>query len=292
MDRQQIFKQPSFIPLFEDYKRFKGKKICITGAEGVLGKILAERFSSHQIESLKYSGDVLDKKSLAAFFKKHEFDYFFHFAAIVPVAQVEADPLYAFDVNVQGTYNVCTNIIKNCPKCRVFLASSSHVYSTSDEPLSTGSPTHPPTFYGRTKLAAEQICLPLLQHLNISHCIARIFSFGSVHQQEPYLVPTLTQKIQNCQSNDIIEVINPDSVRDIMDAETVVDCVLHLASFAFDGVINIGSGCGLSIREIAYTVADWLGKRIRVEGDNRDTPNTLIANIDPLERLLTKKDNK
>ena len=102
------------------------------------------------------------------------------------------------------------------------------------------------------------------------------------------MVPTLARKIQDCHPNDIIKVINPDSIRDIMDAETVIDCVLHLVAADFDGIINIDSGQGMTVRQIAYAVADWLGKKIRVEGVNRSEPNTLVANIGPLERLLMK----
>jgi UDP-glucose 4-epimerase len=292
MERHQLFEQPPFIPIFEDYADFKGCCVGITGHKGVLGTILHKRMLDNDIRTEPYDGDILDVKSLADWFAGNKFSRFFHFAAIVPVNVVENDALAAYEANVIGTYNICKHIIKTQSDCWLFLASSSHVYKMPDvehsQPLSVDNMGGPENFYGASKLAAEQIARPLLKQYNISYCIGRIFSFSSVLQQEPYLVPTLIKKIEKMPDGGVLEVVNPDSVRDIMDAETVIDCILHLARNNFKGTINIGSGRGASIADIACHIAKLIGKNIVIQGATKTKPDFLVADIQELKKVVSR----
>ena len=292
MKRPQFFEQPAFIPIFTDYSHFLGKCIGITGQSGLLGGILSERLTTHNVHVEAYPGDITDIISLGIWFRKHHFDYFFHFAAIVPVSQVMYDPLKAYSVNVIGSYNICNQIIETQAKCWLFLASSSHVYKgrpISGEPvLKVGSVEEPDTFYGVTKLAAERISSPILDQYKVDYCIGRIFSFSSMTQKEPYLVPTLRRKIEEIAENGVLEIINPDSVRDLMDAATVIDCVLHLAQKRFKEVLNIGSGRGMSIKDIGDHIMKLLGKKIQIRGVNKSQPESLVADVQTLKQVLSE----
>jgi len=292
MKWSQLFEQPAFIPVFTDYSHFLGKCIGVTGRSGLLGGILSERLAAHNVNVEAYPDDITDITSLRAWFRKHRFDYFFHFGAIVPVNQVMDDPLKAYNVNVIGSYNICSQIIEAHRNCWLFLASSSHIYKCSPisgEPaIKVGSAEEPETFYGVTKLAAERICGPILDQYKVDYCIGRIFSFSSVTQQEPYLVPTLRREIEETPENGVLEIINPDSVRDIMDADTVIDCVLHLAQKRFKGIINIGSGKGMSIKDIGCNIMKLLGKKIQIRGVNKSEPNSLVADVQTLKQVLSE----
>ncbi len=293
MKRMQYFEQPAFIPIFTDYGHFLGKCIGITGQSGILGGILSERLTTRNVRVEAYPFDITDVTTLNVWFKKHNFDYFFHFAAIVPVSQVMHDPLRAYDVNVIGSYNICNHIIKTQEDCWLFLASSSHVYKGSpisgEQILKVGSAEEPDSFYGVTKLAAERISRPILDQYKVDYCIGRIFSFSSMAQKEPYLVPTLRRKIAEMAPNDVLEIINPDSVRDIMDADTVIDCVLHLAQKRFNGILNIGSGKGMSIMDVGYHIMELLGGKNQIRGVNKSQPNAFVADIQTLKQVLAEK---
>ena len=292
MKRSQLFEQPAFIPVFTDYGHFCGKCVGITGQSGVLGETLSRRLVAYNINVEAYEGDITDIVSLMDWFRKYCFDYFFHFAAIVPVCQVIDDPLRAYNVNVIGSYNICNHIIKTQKNCWLFLASSSHVYKanhvTEGLTLKIGAAEKPDTFYGVTKLAAERICTPILDHYNVDYCIGRIFSFSGTAQKEPYLVPALRRKIEDPPQHRVLEIINPDSVRDIVDAETVIDCVLHLAQKRFKGIINIGSGKGMSIKDIGFHIMKLLGKKIQIRGVDTTQPNSLVANVQILKQILSE----
>jgi nucleoside-diphosphate-sugar epimerase len=86
----------------------------------------------------------------------------------------------------------------------------------------------------------------------------------------------------------MLEIINPDSVRDIMDADTVIDCVLHLAQSGFKGTLDIGCGYGISIKDIAYRICKLLGKKIHISGVNKGEPNSLVANVETLKQVLSE----
>lgn len=292
MKRSQIFEQPDFIPIFKDYSHFLGKCIGITGQKGILGGILSRRLTSHNVHIEAYPGDITDTTSLEGWFRELHFDYFFHFAAIVPVSQVMDNPLKAYDVNVIGSYNICKQIIETQPNCWLFLASTSHIYKgkaiSGESTLAVNSAEKPDTFYGVSKLAAEQISSPILNQYGVDYCIGRIFSFSSQNQKEPYLVPTLYREIKELPEDGVLEIINPDSVRDIMDADTVIDCVLYLAKNRFKGMLDIGSGKGMSIKDIGYHICKSLGKKIQIRGVNKVEPNSLVANVETLKQVLSK----
>lgn len=290
MMREQFFNQPSFIPPFEDYTFLEGKHVGFTGHKGVLGSIISKRLKKQNIMATPYGGDISDPKSLNRWFNKYSFDYFVHFAAIVPVAEVRDDPLKAYEVNAIGTYYICREIIKTQTSCWLFIASTSHIYKNqsvgSIKPLNENSVKEPVTVYGMTKLLAEQISIPILELYKIPYCIGRIFSFTSVTQKEPYLVPTLHRKIETVPKNGIMNIVNPDCIRDMVDAETVIDCVFHLAFNYFKGIINIGSGEGKRIIDIARHIARLTNKKLHFQGINEKEPDSLVADVELLRKVL------
>jgi UDP-glucose 4-epimerase/GDP-4-dehydro-6-deoxy-D-mannose reductase len=244
MARDQLFEQPGFIPVFSETGRFAGMSVGITGSRGVLGRILASRLQRHDIQVFPYSGDVTDSEALATWGRQHKLNLFFHFAAIVPLETVNRDPARALAVNAGGAHQTCREVLRSNPSCWVFLASSSHVYrplpARAPRPLKVGDLEEPGSVYGRTKLAAEHLCRQFLEAEKASYCIGRIFSFSHSSQGEPYLVPTLMRKILEAQPGQRVSVANASALRDIMDAETVIDAVLHLALRRAQGTLNIG----------------------------------------------------
>ena len=282
MARPQLFDQPDFIIADPDCSFFGGKVVGFTGHRGVLGGILYERLQKKGIDVRTYLGDVTKTDELGEWFKQQSFDYFFHLAAKVPVGYVENNLFSAYDSNVIGTFNVFRWIAETQKQCWIFFGSTSHVYAAPTSDVASGminedANLNPTSLYGATKLHAENMIRLISPRMNLPVCIGRIFSFSHVTQKEPYLVPSLLTKMGAIKDGESLEIINPDCVRDILDAETVVDCMIQLARNAFRGVVNVGSGEGLAVRDIAYRMAKREGKFIRVEGQNRQPPNAIVA---------------
>ncbi len=275
---------------FTDFSSFHGASIGMTGHRGVLGRLLHERLQANGIVVTTFDDDVNDSAALQRWWDAKNFRYFFHLAAVVATVRVDADPLRAYETNAIGAFNVCKQAVLNSPDCWLFHASSSHVYKSTPTatPVTEDAALEPQTFYGVTKLAAERLIEPLLQRMSADYCIGRIFSFSHASQQAPYLVPSLRQRIATLNDGDTLSVMNPSAVRDIQDAESIIDCILHLAARRARGIVNIGTGVGTSVHDIAVQLARELNKRIRIEGVDRDTPGALIADTTRLRRLLTE----
>ena len=288
--RKQLFEQPSFLPEFNEYSLLSNKKIGMTGHQGVLGRILHSRLLKADLNPVTFPGDITDNETLQSWFAENHFEIFFHFAAVVPVTEVESDPLAAYETNVIATYKICKNLVLTSPDCWTFLASSSHVYAPMPgadvKSISPDSKKRPMNFYGISKLGGERIAKPVLDKFDIPYCIGRIFSFSHSSQHGKYLVPSLIEKINRLQPNEPLELVNPNSVRDIMDAESIIDAILHLAKTQYRGVLNIGSGKGRTVRQIADIVQKHLDTHHPYIEKTFGDPDALVADISHLKKMF------
>jgi UDP-glucose 4-epimerase len=282
------FARPAFLPPLDDLGPLRGRPIAMTGHRGVLGSLLAERLAAGGAEVAAYAGDVNDAAELAGWLGGLRCSHFFHFAALVPVDIVEADPLQAYQTNVIGTFNACKALLRSSPEAWFFLCSSSHVYQATAGalPLREDAATVPGTYYGVTKLAAERVVSELLGKLGKPWCIGRVFSYSHARQRPPYLVPSLRERILATPEGGTLAVQNPSSVRDIQDASHVIEAILWLACRGATGLVNIGSGQGWSVRDLALAVARQCGRHIAVTGEDRDAPGALVADTTRLRALL------
>ena len=283
------FERPEFVPEFTDFSVFRGDGVGLTGSQGVLGSLLSQRLARHGVHCVAYKGDVNDERALAAWFAEQSLSYFFHFAAVVPITQVDANPLLAFQTNAVGSFNVVKQLTLTQKQCWFFHCSSSHVYRPTSPAnlIAEDAIKEPHSFYGETKLAAERLVETLMSRLESPYCIGRVFSFTHARQAATYLVPGLRQRIESVRDGETLVLHNPSAIRDMQDAEHVIDVVLHLAGRAALGPINIGSGIGRSVRDIALGIARSVGKVIQVAGADQNVPSALIADTTRLRKVLS-----
>ncbi|MCP4711423.1 MAG: L-threonine 3-dehydrogenase [Planctomycetes bacterium] len=152
------------------------KNILVTGSVGQIGSeltlVLREKSGSDNVVAggrktkpsaeLLESGpfeivDCTDIENLSAVVKKHQIDTIYHLAAILS-AIGEAKPQLAWDVGVNGLYNVLE--VAREYKCAVFTPSSIGAFGPSTPLDNTPQDTiqRPSTIYGVTKVAGELLC--------------------------------------------------------------------------------------------------------------------------------------
>ena len=102
--------------------------------------------------------NVLDKPKIAEVFTKHKPTIVFHLAAMLS-ATAEAKPKYAWQLNMEGTFNIFDACLEHKVK-RVFWPSSIAVFGPTTPAVMTPQSTilEPNTVYGITKLAGERYC--------------------------------------------------------------------------------------------------------------------------------------
>lgn len=152
------------------------RRILITGALGQIGtelimylrkiygndNVVASNRSKHGEDIIFESGpfellNVNDAKNLAEICKKYKVNQIVHLAAILS-ANAEKNPQVAYEINMNGTYNVLE--VARELGLAVFQPSSIAAFGASTPADNTPQDTiqRPSTMYGVTKVAGELLC--------------------------------------------------------------------------------------------------------------------------------------
>jgi len=146
------------------------QKILITGAGGQIGTVLTQHLADkygaenviptdlRQIDDEKYhweSLDVVDAVKLNALVQKHNITQIYHLAAILS-AKGEADPIFTWNVNMNGLLNVLEAARQHKIQ-KVFYPSTIAVFGSSTPKVMTPQVTNlvPETVYGISKASGE-----------------------------------------------------------------------------------------------------------------------------------------
>lgn len=153
------------------------KRILVTGACGQIGSeltmVLRAKYGGDNVvatvhktqpsDELRHSGpfeyaNVLEATSLTAVVDKYNIDTIYHLAAVLS-ATGERQPKLAWDVNVNGLYNVL-EVARERNLVRLFCPSSIAVFGPETPRDNTPQETvlKPKTMYGVTKVAGEVLC--------------------------------------------------------------------------------------------------------------------------------------
>lgn len=153
------------------------RMILVTGATGQIGSELVPELRRinggenvivgvHRrppSDDLKESGphekiDVTDKESIEKVVDEYEIDTIYHMAAILSVAG-EKNPWLAWEVNMNGTYNIL-EVARERGVVRLFVPSSIAAFGPETPRDNTPQETvlKPRTMYGLTKVAGELLC--------------------------------------------------------------------------------------------------------------------------------------
>ena len=146
---------------------------------------------------------------------------------------------------------------------RFVFVSTSHVYDNSNKaPFDVNAPLKPSSIYGKSKLNAE---IKLLEHQNehTKLSIARVFSVIGKNTRDHFLYQGLHRRAQN---EDFSLIPGLENTRDFLDASIVMSELIRLArSFDFPALVNICSGNGKTIRDIAKEVFSLYGFEEQIE---------------------------
>lgn len=217
---------------------------------------------------------ILETDHLAKAMVEHEVEAVVHLAGFKYAGVSVQRPLHTYEQNVQGTVSLL-NAMKEAHVESIVFSSSAATFGTPDVDLVTEqTPTAPESPYGETKLIGEWLLRDAERAHGIRHTSLRYFNVvgsavpalydTSPHNLFPLVIEALLEDRTPRINGD--DYPTPDGtcvrdyihVADLADAHVVAAQKL-LAGAQLERVYNLGSGEGVSVRQIMDAVARATG---------------------------------
>lgn len=183
-------------------------------------------------------------------------DGVFHLAAMW-LLHCKDFPRTAFDVNIQGTFNVLEACVNNKIE-RLVYSSSASVYGDAVEvPMTETHPFNNKNFYGASKIAGEAMARSFHDRYGLNYVGLRYMNVYGPHQDQTAaytgVIPIMLNKID---ANETPE-INGDGSQayDFITARDAARCnILAMKSDVADEFYNVGTGVQTSIKELCEKI--------------------------------------
>lgn len=286
--------------------------ILVTGAAGFIGSHLAERLAAlgHTVRGLDCLTDYYDRslkemnvgalKSKGVAFLPldlavddlgeavQDIGFIYHLAAQPGISATSTFETYARN-NITATYRLL-EAVKMSPSLRGFVnISTSSVYGA----VATGSEDSEPkptSYYGVTKLAAEQLVLAYTRDREFPACSLRLFSVYGPRERPDKLYPKLIRGLLEDRPVPLFEGCEQHRrsytyISDIVDG---LVAVLDNWERCVGEIFNIGTDTSITTGEGIRIVEEIVGRRVKVDrkpkraGDQKETR----ANIEKARRVL------
>jgi UDP-glucose 4-epimerase len=221
-----------------------------------------------------------------------------HFAAKALVAESVADPAPYWHNNVLGTIALLDSVRAHGVE-RVVVSSTSATYGDAEEiPVREDAATRPTSPYGASKLAVDLalhdyakaygIAAVSLRYFNVAGALVTTeAAYGERHDIETHLIPIALQVAAGVRpALDVYgtDYLTPDGtcVRDYIHVVDLADAHIRALQHSGPGthdVVNLGSGRGYSVRQVADAVQRVTGRDVPIRQMPRrpGDPATVIA---------------
>jgi dTDP-4-dehydrorhamnose reductase len=242
------------------------KRILITGCHGLLGQKLVKIFTDESFETF---GGGLDKET---FLDNRKFKYFqlditdskrvkeilsdivpdivVNTAAITDVDGCEDNKELTWRVNVEGV----ENLAKSCKKvgAKIIQISTDYVFDGKNGPYDEHSKTNPLGYYGKSKLASENVVVKY----GIPFAIVRtMVLYGVAKNLKKNFVLWLIEKLQNKQNvNIVIDQISSPTL-----ADNLAEAIYWIVELDKEGTYHVSGSEIIDRYTFALKIAEFFG---------------------------------
>src|SRR6188474_2240207 len=255
----------------------KKDKIYIAGHRGMVGSAIHRRLKNEGFENFVFrTSDQLDlrnQQAVADFFAKEKPGYVFLAAA--KVGGILANNTYRAEFlydNLMIQSNVIENSYRQGVKKLLFLGSSCIYPKLAPQPLKedyllTGLLEHTNEPYAIAKIAGIKMCDAYRTQYGcnfISVMPTNLYGPNDNYDlKSSHVLPALLRKFHEAKINDQPEVIvwgSGTPRREFLHADDMADaCVFLMKNYNEEGLINIGVGEDLSIKDLAEMIKEITG---------------------------------
>ncbi len=286
-------------------------RILITGAHGFIGKHLSRWLAQQGHEVLGLGHGIWPADKAASWGVTHWFngeiesvnlrliqqasgmpDVVYHLAGGSSVGVAIANPYEDFFRTVASTAELLEWLRLDAPHTKLVAVSSAAVYGSGhDGPIGEDAPLTPYSPYGHHKRIMEELCRSYAASYGLQVSIVRLFSVFGAELKKQLLWDLCTRLYTG--SLPLVLGGCGNELRDWTDVRDVVRA-LHLVSSqasAEVATVNIGTGRGSSVRQIASSIANYWPlldneDALQFSGQCRPgDPFSLIANATRLNEM-------
>jgi UDP-glucose 4-epimerase len=295
-----------------------GSKILVIGGAGFIGGFVVREILKHDVKEVivydnfsrgkyeniqdcledkrcyvyPYGGDIRETDVLDRAFEG--VDYVFHLAALW-LLHCKEFPRSAFDVNINGTFNVLEACVKHKIKKLIYSSSASVYGDAAEVPMKESHPFNNRNFYGATKIASEAMCTAYNDSYNLPIIGLRYMNvYGPGQDQNAVyngVIPIMLNKIDANEQ----PLVNGDGSQayDFIYVEDVAKCnVQALLSDTTFGYYNVGTEVQTTIKDLCNTILRLKSSDLEViykpysEDDIRSLVKNRIGSIEKAEQEI------
>jgi len=270
----------------------KDSKIYIAGHRGMVGSAIYRRLQKEGYNNIiTRSSAELDlriQSDVAVFFGQEKPEYVFLAAAkvggIVANNTYRADFLYE---NLQIQNNIIHSSYLNGVKKLMFLGSSCIYPKLAPQPLKedyllTGllEPTNEP--YAIAKIAGIKMCDAYRSQYGcnyISVMPTNLYGYNdNYHPQNSHVLPALIRRFHEARINNLPDVTiwgTGSPKREFLFADDLAEaCYYLMQNYDEEGLVNIGTGEDVSIKDLALLIKDIIGYEGEIKFDTSKPDGT------------------
>jgi dTDP-glucose 4,6-dehydratase len=191
-------------------------------------------------------------------------DTVFHLGALIPIPYSYRAPAEYVDTNVRGTLHVLEAARRHGLR-RVIHTSTSETYGTAQyTPIDERHPLQGQSPYSASKIGADKLAESYWRSFGTPVVTVRPFNtYGPRQSARAFLPTVLTQAL----TGEVVRVGSLDPVRDMNFVDdTVAGFVAAALAAGVEGeTIHLGSGRGVTMRELLDLAVRATGRSVRVE---------------------------
>lgn len=295
----------------------KVMKILVTGGAGYIGShmtrmlvsrgyepIVLDTFEFGHPEALPpgipvVTGDVGDAAVIKQVFRDHHIDGVLHFAGYIQVEESVRLPIKYINNNVIAPITLLEGMRKAEVKHIIF-SSTAAVYGNPKTALiSEDHPKNPVSPYGLSKWMFEELLRVYDRSWGIKSVSLRYFNaagaalngaYGEMHTPESHLIPLACKAALGKRKEFLMygaDYQTPDgtALRDYIHVEDLCEAHILALEALFSGhrtdVYNVGTGIGVSVRDVVDVVKKLTGNAFPVEKSDRRAGDAAVLVSDP-----------
>ena len=263
------------------------KKVLITGGAGNIGSSLVrgllntgkyhvtvldnlstgstKNIPNTQQENFNFfDGDVNCLKDVIKVFRDNNFDYVFHYAALVGVERTQQNPLKVLE-DIEGIKNILNLSVEHNID-RVFYSSSSEVYGEPVEipqneittPLNSKLP------YAIVKSVGESFMRTFHEHHGLDFTIMRFFNTYGPRQKNDFVI---SKFIELASANKDLTIYGDGSqTRSFLHVDDNIEFTIKILEEKklINDVVNVGSDVEITIIDLANLIIESLDSKSKI----------------------------